>query len=246
MRPRTAVQAGVLTARPTALLRRRAQPDANPKHLERSPVAVSPGAASYKNLVLSRAGSAASDAEIGLALGEGDVQALALLYDRYGTVAYSVAIRVLGDPELAEDVVQESFLKIWNNASAFDPRRGSVRSWLLTSVRNCAIDHMRGRHSHTRRELDLAAAEAMAPAGAPDDSWHEVSLALERDAVRAALDRLPPEQRQAVELAYYGGYTHREIAEISKVPISTVKGRIRLALEKLHSYLEGKGLMDER
>lgn len=195
--------------------------------------------------VLSRVGSSATDAELGRALAAADVDALALLYDRYGAIAYSVAVRVLGDPGLAEDIVQESFLKIWNNAASFDASRGSLRSWLLTSVRNRAIDQLRGRAGHERQELELGGAEVQ-PAGAPGaDPWREVSLAMERDAVSEALKRLPIEQKQAVELAYYGGYTQREIAEIAKVPVSTIKGRTRLALEKLHSYLEGKGLVDD-
>jgi RNA polymerase sigma factor (sigma-70 family) len=195
--------------------------------------------------VLSRLGSAASDAELGRALAAADVDALALLYDRYGSIAYSVALRVLGDPGLAEDMVQESFLKIWNNAANFDPSRGSLRSWLLTSVRNRAIDQLRGRAAHERQEVDLGGAESQSGRGPGTDPWHEVSLTMERDAVTEALRRLPVEQKQAVELAYYGGYTAREIAEISKVPVSTIKGRMRLALEKLHSYLEGKGLIDD-
>lgn len=196
--------------------------------------------------VLSRLGSAAGDAELGRALAAADVDALALLYDRYGAIAYSVAVRVLGDPGLAEDIVQESFLKVWNNAASFDPNRGSLRSWLLTSVRNRAIDQLRGRAAHEREEVDLSGAEPQQPDAPGADPWREVSLTMERDAVSEALRRLPIEQKQAVELAYYGGYTQREIAEISKVPVSTIKGRMRLALEKLHSYLEGKGLVDDR
>ena len=197
--------------------------------------------------VLSRLGSAAGDAELGRALAAADVDALALLYDRYGAIAYSVAVRVLGDPGLAEDIVQESFLKLWNNAASFDPRRGSLRSWLLTSVRNRAIDQLRGRAAHERQEVDLSGAESQRSGGQGGaDPWREVSLTMERDAVSEALKRLPVEQKQAVELAYYGGYTQREIAEMSRVPVSTIKGRMRLALEKLHSYLEGKGLVDDR
>lgn len=196
-------------------------------------------------LVLTRLGPAASDTEIGRALAAADVDALALAYDRYGALAYSVALRILGDARLAEDVVQESFLKLWNSASTFDASRGSLRNWLVASVRNRAIDQLRGRGAHERREVELDAAETAPAAAAGADPWRDVSAAMERDAVRKALARLPVEQRQAVELAYYGGYTHREIAEIARVPLSTVKGRMRLALEKLHSYLEGKGLLDE-
>lgn len=194
--------------------------------------------------MLSGGGAPPSDVEVGRAMAAADVDALAVLYDRYGALAYSVALRILGDRALAEDVVQESFLKIWSNASAFDPSRGSLRAWLVASVRNRAIDQLRGRGRHERRELDLAVAER-APADAGTDPWREVSAALERDAVTEAIRRLPTEQKQAIELAYYGGYSQREIAEMARVPLSTVKGRMRLALEKLRSYLEGKGLIDE-
>jgi RNA polymerase sigma-70 factor (ECF subfamily) len=133
-------------------------------------------------------------------------------------------------------------LSVWNRAGAFDPARGSLRSWLLTAVRNRSIDYLRGRGAHERRELDLE--PVVSTVGAPTDPWHEVSLKLERDAVREALTSLPPEQRQAVELAYFGGYSQTEIADMTRVPLGTVKGRMRLALEKLSSYLRGRGLVD--
>lgn len=196
--------------------------------------------------MLSRIGEGATDAEIGRALAAADADALALLYDRYGAIAHSVAMRVLGDAALAEDIVQESFLKVWNHASSFDPVRGSLRAWLLTLVRNRAIDQLRGRAAHERRELEIESPIATRAFATERDPWEAISMSLEREAVTEALSRLPAEQRQAVELAYYGGYTLREIAEISQVPTSTVKGRMRLALEKLHSYMEAKGLLDDR
>jgi RNA polymerase sigma-70 factor (ECF subfamily) len=150
-------------------------------------------------------------------------------------------MRVLGDPGRAEDVVQEAFLKIWTNAANFDPKKGSLRSWLLTAVRNRSIDYLRGRSAHERQELELQ--PELTESGHRSDPWHEVSLSLERMAVREAVGSLPPEQRQAVELAYFGGYSQVEIADMTHVPLSTVKGRMRLALEKLSSYLEGRGLM---
>jgi RNA polymerase sigma-70 factor, ECF subfamily len=195
--------------------------------------------------VLTRLGPAAGDEEIGRALAAADVDALALVYDRYGALAYAVALRILGDARLAEDIVQETFLKLWTNAATFDAGRGSLRAWLVTSVRNRAIDQMRGRGAHERREVDLESADWLPAAGAGADPWRDVAAAMERDAIRDAIARLPIEQKQAVELAFYGGYSYREIAEISRVPLSTVKGRMRLALEKLHSYLEGKGLLNE-
>ena len=131
-------------------------------------------------------------------------------------------------------------MSIWKHASAFDARRGSLRAWLISSVRNRAIDYLRGRGAHERQELELQ--PRVAAAGA--DPWREVSLALERSAVREALGSLPAEQRQAVALAYYGGYSQTEIAGMTHVPLSTVKGRMRLALEKLSSYLQGRGVID--
>ncbi len=182
-----------------------------------------------------------SDAELGEQLVSGDVRALELLYDRYGTLAYSVSTRVLGDPGKAEDVVQDVFLKLWTSAQRFDSNRGSLRTWLLTAVRNRSIDYLRGRGAHERSEKEIP--EQVAAAGHGSDPWREVSLAIEREAVRQAVDSLPSEQRQAVELAYFGGYSQPEIAEMIRVPLSTVKGRMRLGMEKLHSYLEGRGFV---
>ncbi len=171
----------------------------------------------------------------------GSQVALADLYDRYSGLAYGIALRVLGDPGRAEDAVQEAFLNVWNRAPSFDPARGSLRTWLLTAVRNRSIDYLRGRGGMERQEVELKPALATSPRG---DPWHEVSLSLEREAVREALASLPPEQRQAIELAYFGGYSQREIAGITRAPMGTVKGRTRLALEKLSSYLRGRGLVD--
>ena len=190
----------------------------------------------------SEASEGLADPDVAAQLAAGSQAALVELYDRYGSLAYSVAYRVLGDPGRAEDAVQEAFLKIWNHAASFDVRRGSLRTWLLTSVRNRSIDYLRGRGAHERQELELQ--PTLAEVGLRSDPWREVSLSLERSAVRDAMSYLPAEQRQAVELAYFAGYSQREIAEMTSVPLSTVKGRMRLALEKLSSYLQGRGLVD--
>jgi RNA polymerase sigma-70 factor, ECF subfamily len=182
----------------------------------------------------------AGDPELASGLAAGELEALGILYDRYGALAYSVALRVLGDPGRAEDVVQDCFLKLWHGAVRFDASRGSLRTWLLTSVRNRSIDYLRGRGAHERQEREIPAEAEATGAGA--DPWQEVALGIERDVVKEAVESLPLEQRQAVELAYFGGYTQREIAEMARVPLSTVKGRMRLALEKLHSYLQGRGM----
>lgn len=182
-----------------------------------------------------------ADPELAVALAAGNQDALLELYDRYSGLAYAVAMRVLGDPGRAEDVVQEAFLKVWTNAGDFDPKRGSLRTWLITAVRNRSIDYLRGRGARERQEQELMPELTESHAS---DPWREVSLALERMAVRQAVGSLPAEQRQTVQLAYFGGYSQREIADMTKVPLSTVKGRMRLALEKLSSYLQGRGLVD--
>src|SRR5260370_38016310 len=148
-------------------------------------------------------------------------------------------MRVLGDPGRAEDVVQEAFLKIWTNAAGFDPKKGSLRTWLITAVRNRSIDYLRGRGAHERQELELQ--PQLASTSTYSDPWHEVSLELERAAVREAVGSLPAEQRQAVQLAYFGGYSPSGIADMTHVPLSTGKGRMRLALAKVRSSLFGRG-----
>jgi RNA polymerase sigma-70 factor (ECF subfamily) len=184
------------------------------------------------------------DVELAAGLAAGDVDALAQLYDRYGPLAYSVSVRILGDSGKAEDVVQDAFLKLWHSAARFDSHRGSLRNWVVTAVRNRSIDYLRGRGAHERREREIpVGAEAR---GTGSDPWRETAASLDREVIRDALASLPAEQRQAVELAYFGGYTHREIAEMIRVPLSTVTGRMRLALEKLHSYLQGRGYLLER
>ena len=185
---------------------------------------------------------AMNDMELGQALAAGDTKALEELYDRYGSLAYSVSLRILGDPGKAEDVVQDAFLRLWNSGN-FDPNKGSLRTWLMTAVRNRSIDYLRGRGAHERYEKEIP--ETVAASGNGSDPWREVSASLERDAIKEALAILPVEQRQAVELAYFGGYSHREIADMIRVPLSTVKGRMRLAMEKLHSYLQGRGFVYE-
>ncbi|TMF93937.1 MAG: sigma-70 family RNA polymerase sigma factor [Chloroflexi bacterium] len=186
--------------------------------------------------------AAGGDQELAVRLAAGNHEALAELYDRYAGLAYGVAIRVLGDPGRAEDAVQDAFMNIWNRAASFDTNRGSLRAWLLTSVRNRCIDYLRGRGAHERQERELQPEAAYALSAS--DPWRDVALSLERTAVRDAVASLPQEQRQVVEMAYFGGYTHTEIAEMARLPLGTVKGRMRLALEKMGSYLRGRGLMD--
>src|SRR5256885_13189549 len=186
--------------------------------------------------------AASGDQEIVAGLAAGDHEALDQLYDRYAGLAYGVAMRVLGDPSRAEDAVQDAFMNVWRRAASFDAPRGSLRAWLLTSVRNRCIDYLRGRGGRERQERELQ--PEVAYALSPADPWRDVALSLERTAVRDALASLPAEQRQVVELAYFGGYTHVEIADMARVPLGTVKGRMRLALAKMGSHLRGPGLVE--
>lgn len=137
-------------------------------------------------------------------------------------------------------------MNVWNHATSFDAERGSLRAWLLTSVRNRAIDYLRGRGGRRRGEEELPPDVLDRSEGSEglSDPWREVALSLERGAVRDALTSLPVEQRQVIELAYFGGYSHVEISSMTHLPLGTVKGRMRLGMEKMSSYLRGRGLVD--
>ncbi|HLZ08217.1 MAG TPA: sigma-70 family RNA polymerase sigma factor [Chloroflexota bacterium] len=172
-------------------------------------------------------------------LAGGDSGALGALYDRFGRLAYALAYRMLADQTAAEDVVQEAFVSVWRNAPAFNPERGSVRAWLLTAVRNRCIDTLRGPRLASKHEapVDLAL-----EAEARDDVLESVLRNLQAQDIQRALDGLPEEQRTTVNLAFFGGLTHTQIAAQTRVPLGTVKGRMRLALDKLRELLTTGGL----
>jgi RNA polymerase sigma-70 factor (ECF subfamily) len=176
-----------------------------------------------------------TDAALIAAIQERDVHALEMLYDRHRVLAYSLALRSLGNPTDAEDVVQEAFLNIWRAAGTYRPDRSTARSWILSVVHHRAIDKLRSRKS---RVQPVALDEGMQ---IPDsaDVWREVSSKLSSDNVRRALRNLPDEQRRTIELAYFEGYTHVQISELMEVPLGTVKGRMRIGLHKLKSLLDG-------
>ena len=171
-----------------------------------------------------------------------DPRGVELLYDRYGGVAFALAYRLLGERGSAEDVVQEAFLNVWRQGATYDTRRGTVRTWLLTIVHHRAIDQMRSVRS--KMGADTVIDDAM-PLPAKEDTWTEVMQGLEHERVRQAMATLPPEQRQVVDLAYYGGFTHSEIAQRVGIPLGTVKGRMRLALDKLRDLLHVPDAVDD-
>ncbi len=173
------------------------------------------------------------------AVQRGDQDAVAALYDRYGGAAYGLAFRITNDRALAEDVVQDAFVTMWRQAPRFDPERGQVRSWLLTIVHHRAVDTVRRRTSRNERALPEGAEEFIATRGGPEEltGW-----ALEAEAVREAIRHVPEEQRRTIEMAYFDGLTHVEIAERMGVPLGTVKSRLRIGLEKMRAYLRPKVL----
>jgi RNA polymerase sigma-70 factor (ECF subfamily) len=177
----------------------------------------------------------ASDSDVVLLarLAGGEEEALAVLYDRLGAAAYGLALRIAGDPDAAEDAVQEAFLRLWRRADRYDRRRGDPRPWVLRIVRNVAIDLQRARYARSRAEGAGAAddpGERDVPR--PEDSAEAAETA---SRVRAALAELPPEQRRAVEIAYFEGLSHREIAAREGLPLGTVKTRIRDAVLRLRA-----------
>ena len=160
-------------------------------------------------------------------IADGELAALEDLYDRYKTMAYSIAYRITNDPTLAEDVVQDAFLGAWRNAGLYVAGRGSVKTWLLAIVHHRAIDAIRRRRPTIELpQLDAPLPEAMTV----PDVWAEVSASLDAVTVRGALDALSDVQREALELAYFAGLTQQEIAGRTGAPLGTVKSRMRLGL----------------
>jgi RNA polymerase sigma-70 factor (ECF subfamily) len=176
-----------------------------------------------------------ADEELMQLVREGDARAFEVVFDRHSGVAFSLAYRMCGRRAMAEDVVQEAFLSLWRSGTRYDRARGSVRSWVLSVVHNRAIDALRrGIVREGRTVDDEGLAERVAAAERTDV---EVARREEAREVRGALGELPSEQRQVIELAYFGGFTHVQIASMLEVPIGTVKGRMRLGLAKMRIVL---------
>lgn len=186
-------------------------------------------------------GSEPSDEELLEQLQRGDLEALEALYERYHRVLLALAYRVAADQQVAEEVVQEVFLAVWRRSSTYEPAQGKVRPWLFTIVRHRAIDRVRGRWQPNQRvDLDAALPDTDAL-----EVWEHVDHSIRRERVRTELDLLPVDQRQVIELAYYGGRTLQQIADETQAPLGTIKSRLRLGLDKLRQALrdiaEGNG-----
>jgi len=164
----------------------------------------------------------------------GQLDALQELYDRYRVMAYSIALRITSDASLAEDVVQDAFLGVWRNASRYVEGRGSVKTWVLAIVHHRAVDAVRRRRPTTElpEREDIPPPQLTVP-----DIWPDVAAELDRAEIADALATLPPAQREAIELAYWGGLTQQEIAERTGAPLGTVKSRVRLGLLALRAAL---------
>lgn len=173
-----------------------------------------------------------SDEALVALVSRSDESALAELYDRIGGTAYGLAYRVLRDEALAEDAVQEAFLGLWRSAGSFVPERAKASTWILTLVHRRAVDVV--RREQRRRTEPLEAAPEPAEGSAEEAAW----LRLDRERVQAALAQLPDQQREAIELAYYGGYTQSELADRLGQPVGTIKSRMFAGLARLRELLD--------
>ena len=166
-----------------------------------------------------------------------DAEAFATLYDRHSRAAFSLAYRMMGERQASEDLTQDAFLKVWRSAKSYRAERGSVRTWILSIVHNRGIDQIRSQASRRRTQDKI---EASAPRSQPSEAFAETLRNSQRDQVRQALNTLPPEQLKILELAYFSGYTHVEISDLLRLPLGTVKGRMRLGLKKIRDYFESR------
>ena len=184
-------------------------------------------------------GAGLADEELMVEIVRGDEAAFDLLYQRHARVMFSLAYRLVGDREAAEDLLQDAMLAAWRNAGSYVPARGSVRSWLLGNVRNRGIDLLRAWSTRSRRDAALAG-ERKVDQEAADSEARLVDRSMAGD-VRKGLGDLPQEQSEVLSLAYFGGFTQSEIAELLSVPLGTVKSRMRLGLERLREGMMGQG-----
>jgi RNA polymerase sigma-70 factor (ECF subfamily) len=165
-----------------------------------------------------------------------DVRGLDTLYGRYSRPVFSLALKILGDREVVEEVVQEVFLRLWTRAHTFDPQRGKLLSWLLTITHHRAVDELRRRRSQPEVDgLDEALASKEEPASDPSETYAQIE---DKEAIQRARAKLPEAQRKPIEMAYYGGMTQVEISQALREPLGTIKTRMRLGMQKLRLLLE--------
>jgi RNA polymerase sigma-70 factor (ECF subfamily) len=178
-----------------------------------------------------------ADEELMQLVAGGDADAFEIILERHADAAFSLAYRMCGKRSVAEDVTQESFLALWRGGTRYDRTRGSVRTWTLGIVHNRAIDALRRSSTHDRRRANDEGLEEELEA--PERTDVQAMSNAASDEIREALGELPADQRRVIELAYFGGFTHTEIASMLDTPVGTVKGRMRLGLVKLRGHLGG-------
>ena len=177
-----------------------------------------------------------ADEDLMLRVRDGDAHAFEVLFDRHAGPAFSLAYRMCGSRTRAEDVVQDAFMALWRAGARYDQSRGSVRAWILSVVHNRAIDSFRRESLRTAASLEEGS--GVERVASPELTEVTVELRAEAERIRDALHQLPDEQRQVIELSYFGGFTHHQIAEMLALPAGTVKGRMRLGLSKLRITLD--------
>ncbi len=183
-----------------------------------------------------------SDEALISAIADGAVWAMEPLYQRYSRILYSLAYRMVADHQIAEDLIQDSFLSVWKRATSYSPQSGAVRSWLISIVHHRTIDYLRAvRRRSNLKETTWEEADLDEKSAFPD-VWDEAWRSIQSAQVRAALMNIPTEQRMVIELAYFQGWTHSEIAEGCQIPLGTVKARMRLGIMHLKRALEKMGV----
>src|SRR5579884_841456 len=182
------------------------------------------------------------DEELLFAICEGAEWAMDVLYQRYYKYAYALAYRIVHDSAIAEDIVQDSFLAVWRKAASYQEQQGSVRSWLQAIVHHRAIDKLRASAHRDAQWVPLQIENEQDPPSTQPEVWEEAWRHEQAVLIRRVLAQLPSAQRQVIELAYFGGYTHAEIAERWDIPLGTVKGRMRLGLQKMKQLLREQGV----
>lgn len=164
--------------------------------------------------------------------------ALSELYDRYGNLVFSVALAIVNDRGSAEEITQDVFLRVWDNAAMYDQTRASFKNWLSRITRNRAIDVLRRHRTHPEQHAVDWADPSVQNRPDPKFPPHAIELSLEREHIRTVVAKLPESQQQALHMAYFQGYTHQEIADLLNEPLGTIKTRIRLAMQKLREFLQ--------
>ncbi len=183
-----------------------------------------------------------TDEQLIAAICKGEESAIEVLYERYHRYVYALAYRILHDPLASEDIVQDAFLSIWRKASSYQAQNGSVQSWIQAIVRHRAIDKIRASAHRDYQWTPLQADNEQDPPSEEPDVWEQAWQSEQHRIIHEVMEQIPGEQRMVIELAYFGGLTHAEISEQYQIPLGTVKGRMRLGLQKMKALLAERGL----